>query len=66
MSELRSWFLRNVLEAVERQLGAPAVSSLRSKLPPRLLMHASLERLRVSAALDTVRDRFDVRCGPVI
>lgn len=54
MSELRSWFLRNVLEAVERQLGATAVSSLRSKLPPRLLTHASLEHLRVSAALDTV------------
>ena len=54
MSELRSWFLRNVLEAAERQLGAPAVSSLRAKLPPRLAAHASLEQLRASAALDTV------------
>ncbi len=54
MSELRSWFLRNVLEAVERQLGAPAVTSLQSKLPPRLLAHAALDRLRASAALDTV------------
>jgi hypothetical protein len=42
------------LEAAERQLGAPAVLSLQAKLPPRLLPHASLERLRASAALDTV------------
>ena len=54
VSELRSWFLRNVLEAAERQLGAPAVASLRAKLPPRLSPHASLDRLRASAALDTV------------
>ena len=52
--ELRSWFLRNVLEAVERQLGAAAVTSLRAKLPPRLSPHASLDRLRASAALDSV------------
>ena len=54
VSELRSWFLRNVLEAAERQLGAPAVASLRGRLPPRLAPHASLERLRASAALDCV------------
>ncbi len=42
------------MEAVERQLGAPAVASLRSKLPPRLLTYAALDRLRASAALDTV------------
>ena len=54
MSELRSWFLRNVLEAAERQLGAPAVAGLRDRLPPRLAAHASLERLRASAALDCV------------
>ncbi|MEO6598803.1 MAG: hypothetical protein ABIQ16_02955 [Polyangiaceae bacterium] len=54
MSELRSWFLRNVLEALERQLGAPAVASLQSKLPPRLLMYAALERLRASPAQGTV------------
>ncbi|MEI9949729.1 MAG: hypothetical protein WDO74_12310 [Pseudomonadota bacterium] len=54
MSELRSWFLRNVLEAAERQLGAPAVAGLRSRLPPRLAAHASLERLRASAALACV------------
>ncbi|MEI9938191.1 MAG: hypothetical protein WDO69_13305 [Pseudomonadota bacterium] len=54
MSELRSWFLRNVLEAAERQLGAPAVAGLRGRLPPRLAAHASLERLRASAALDCV------------
>jgi len=54
VSELRSWFLRNVLEAAERQLGAPAVTGLRGRLPPRLAAHASLEALRASAALDTV------------
>ena len=53
-SELRTWFLRNVLEATERQLGVSAVSGLRMRLPPRLAPHASLERLRASAALDTV------------
>ncbi|HET7539956.1 MAG TPA: hypothetical protein VFK05_08790 [Polyangiaceae bacterium] len=54
MSELRSWFLRNVLEAAERQLGAPAMAGLRARLPPRLAAHASLERLRASTALDCV------------
>jgi hypothetical protein len=54
VSELRSWFLRNVLEATERQLGAAVVSGLRGRLPPRLAAHASLERLRASAALDCV------------
>jgi hypothetical protein len=54
VSELRSWFLRNVLEAAERQLGAPAVASLHRKLPPRLLAYAQLDRLRRSAASDTV------------
>jgi hypothetical protein len=52
--ELRSWFLRNVLEAVERQLGALAVTNLHAKLPPRLAMHASLDRLRASSAVDSV------------
>lgn len=54
MSELRSWFLRNVFEAAERQLGSTAVSALLTKLPPRLARHASLETLRASAAFDTV------------
>src|SRR6478735_8635669 len=54
VSELRSWFLRNVLEAAERQLGAAAIPSLRGRLPPRLVGHASLERLRASTALDCV------------
>ena len=52
--ELRSWFLRNVLEATERQLGVSAVTTLRAKLPPRLATHASLERLRASAAQGSV------------
>ena len=54
MSELRSWFLRNVLEAAGRQLGVSPVASLRGRLPPRLATHASLERLRTSPALACV------------
>lgn len=54
VSQLRAWFLRNVLEAAERQLGAPVVAGLRGRLPPRLANHASLERLRASTALDCV------------
>ena len=42
------------MEAAERQLGSPAVAGLRGRLPPRLAAHASLERLRASAALDCV------------
>jgi hypothetical protein len=53
-SELRSWFLRNVLEATERLLGVPAFEGLRTRLPPRLSPHVSLDRLRASAALDSV------------
>lgn len=54
MAELRSWFLRNVFEVLERQHGAAALATLRSRLPPRLAVHASVERLRASAALDSV------------
>jgi len=54
VNELRSWFLRNVFEAAERQLGTAAVAGLRGRLPPRLAAHASLERLRSSTALDCV------------
>jgi len=43
-----------MLEATERQLGVSAVAGLRARLPPRLAAHASLDRLRASAALDTV------------
>lgn len=42
------------MEATERLLGVPAVASLRTRLPPRLSPHASLDRLRASAALDSV------------
>jgi hypothetical protein len=54
MSELRSWFLRNVFDVLERQLGTATVSSLRTRLPARLAVHCSLERLRTSAALDSI------------
>jgi hypothetical protein len=51
---LRSWFLRGVLEALERQYGTAALTLLTEKVPRRLLPHASLDRLRASAALDTI------------
>jgi hypothetical protein len=51
---LRSWFLRGVLEALERQHGSSALALLSEKVPRRLLPHASLDRLRASAALDTI------------
>lgn len=51
---LRSWFLRSVLEALQRQCGSFALASLQEKVPRRLLPHASLDRLRASAALDTI------------
>jgi hypothetical protein len=43
-----------VLEALERQYGATALALLTEKVPRRLLPHASLDRLRASAALDTI------------
>jgi hypothetical protein len=51
---LRSWFLRGVLEALERQYGTTTLALLSEKVPRRLLPHASLDRLRASAALDTI------------
>lgn len=43
-----------MLEALERQYGAAALSLLTAKVPRRLLPHASLDRLKASAALDTI------------
>jgi len=43
-----------VLEALERQYGSSALALLTDKVPRRLLPHASLDRLRASAALDTI------------
>jgi hypothetical protein len=43
-----------VLEALERQYGTSALALLAEKVPRRLLPHASLDRLRASAALDTI------------
>lgn len=51
---LKSWFLRNVLESAEREFGAQALESVSARITPRLRPHLSLERLRASAALDTV------------
>lgn len=51
---LRSWFLRGVLETLERQYGSTALALLGEKVPRRLLPHASLDRLKASAALDTI------------
>jgi hypothetical protein len=53
-ARLRSWFLRNFLEAAERELGAPVIAALPARAPDRLRAHLSLDRLRASAALDSV------------
>ena len=42
------------MEAAERQSGVAAVAGLRVKLPPRLALHASLERLRAGTVVDTI------------
>jgi len=46
--------LRGVLEALERQYGTASLALLTEKVPRRLLPHASLDRLKASAALDTI------------
>jgi hypothetical protein len=51
---LKSWFLRNVLESAEREYGASALESVSARIAPRLKPHLSLDRLRASAALDTL------------
>jgi hypothetical protein len=51
---LKSWFLRNVLESAEREYGAAALESVSARVTPRLRPHLSLDRLRASAALDTL------------
>jgi hypothetical protein len=53
-AKLRTWFLRNLLEAAERELGAAQVSALPARAPARLRPHLSLDRLRASAALDAI------------
>jgi len=53
-AKLRVWFLRNLLDAAERELGAAAVAQLPERAPARLRSLVSLERLRTTAALDTI------------
>lgn len=43
-----------MLEALERNYGTTALALLTEKVPRRLLPHASLDRLKASAALDTI------------
>lgn len=43
-----------MLEALERQYGPSALSSLADRAPQRLLSHASLERLRATAAQGSI------------
>ncbi len=54
LARLRAWFLRNLLETAERELGAAAVAALPERAPARLRPHLALERLRTTAALDTL------------
>ena len=53
-ARLRSWFLRNFLEAAERELGAAAIAALPARVPARVRALLSLERLKASAALDSI------------
>jgi hypothetical protein len=53
-ARLRAWFLRNLLDAAERELGAAAVASLPERVSARVRGHLSLDRLRASVALDTI------------
>jgi hypothetical protein len=53
-ARLRTWFLRNLLDAAERELGAAPLAALPERVPARLRALLSLERLRASAALDTI------------
>ncbi len=53
-AKLRAWFLRNLLEAAERELGAAEVSALPERVPSRVRPHLSLDRLRATAALDSI------------
>ncbi|HEY6081111.1 MAG TPA: hypothetical protein VIW29_19990 [Polyangiaceae bacterium] len=43
-----------MLEVLERQYGSTALALLSEKVPRRLLPHVSLDRLKASAALDTI------------
>ncbi len=54
LARLRAWFLRNLLEAAERELGATALAALPERVPARLRPHLTLDRLRSTAALDTL------------
>lgn len=54
IARLRSWFLRNLLEAAERELGADSLAGLVARAPARVRPHLSLDRLRAAAALDAI------------
>jgi len=46
--------LRNLLEAAERELTPGAVAQLPERVPAQVRAHLSLDRLRATAALDTI------------
>jgi hypothetical protein len=54
VAELRSWFLRDVLDSLERERGAAALERLTERLPPRLQPRANVQRLRASGPSDTI------------
>jgi hypothetical protein len=54
VARLRSWFLRNLLEAADRELGPGALAGLAARAPARVRPHLSLDRLRTTAALDAI------------
>ena len=52
MQGIRSWFVRDVLEVLER--GATVVPRLQERLPPRLVSYVDLGALRTSHPTDTL------------
>ncbi len=51
---LRTWFLRDVLEVVEREHIGETRTRLRERLPQRLAEHVNADRLRSAAPTDTI------------
>lgn len=54
MAAIRTWFVRDVLEVLERDRGGAVLDRLPDRLPDRLRGHTSLESLRNSSPTDTI------------
>jgi hypothetical protein len=54
VTAVRTWFLRDVLDVLDRELGSPVLGRLPERLPPRLRDYVVLETLRSSSPVDTI------------